>query len=203
MDSKKVNGFQQLLLKEKDEIKSSIKSIQGMLKVSEQESTGELSQYDNHSGDSATTVFDRQKDLGLMDNERVILNQIEEALGKIEEGTYGYCSRCRQEIDLERLEALPYATMCINCQKNMEHEDDRVLRPMEEARSKNPFARTFNDCEDATGFDGEDSWQAVASYNKLAHQAEYEGSTDEDADDLGYVEPVEKISNRQYRNQLE
>lgn len=199
MNDQQIERFKQLLLKEKGEILKSIKIIEETLKTSEQESTGELSQYDNHSGDSATTVFEREKDLGLKDNEIVILNQINEALAKIESGSYGYCSLCGQEIDLKRLEVLSYATLCINCQEKTEDRDDRSLRPLEEESLKNPF----KDDEDITGFNREDSWQAVARYEQLPEQSEYLGFDNEVEDDLGYVEEVEKISNQQYKQQLE
>ena len=203
MDNKQIERIKQILMKEKKEVMREIKSITDNLEISEQESTGELSQYDNHSGDSGTNMFEREKDLGLKDNEQTILNQIEEALDKIEKGTYGYCSRCKCEINPERLEALPYATLCIECQRKVEAKDDRVLRPIEEEVLKNPFSRSFSDSEDKTGFDGEDTWQAVARYEKLPHISEYLCFENGDGGDLGYVEPVEKISNKQYRNQLE
>ncbi|MBO8125935.1 MAG: TraR/DksA C4-type zinc finger protein [Firmicutes bacterium] len=129
------------------------------------DSVGELSAYDNHSSDLATETFEREKDIGLADNLKIIQSQIDEALERIEDGTYGRCAICGREISEERLEAVPYATTCL------EHADDEFnrtteQRPAEEENLYAPFDRTFTDGaeNENIGFDGEDTWQAVARY---------------------------------------
>lgn len=84
------------------------------------ESTSELSHYDDHPADVATDTFERGKDGALRENARSTIDRIETALDKMERGTYGLCDICGQEIPEGRLNAVPYATLCIKCQADVE-----------------------------------------------------------------------------------
>ena len=64
---------------------------------------------------AASQVFEQQRDLALRDRSRVELHRIETALRAIEAGTYGTCESCGKPIGAERLEAIPWAGMCIDC----------------------------------------------------------------------------------------
>jgi DnaK suppressor protein len=68
----------------------------------------------NHMADSASVTVDREMDYSLEENEERVLAAIDAALARIENGTYGRCERCGQQIEEKRLEALPYATLCID-----------------------------------------------------------------------------------------
>lgn len=81
---------------------------------------GELSLYDQHPADLGSELAARQTDIGLMDNMDRLLEQIERALKRIDEGTYGTCERCGRPIPRERLEALPHASTCVECQEREE-----------------------------------------------------------------------------------
>ena len=72
---------------------------------------------DNHLGDMATVTFDRELDEGLEEGAQQTLAQIDRALAKIDEGTYGTCERCGKPIGEERLRARPWATLCIDDQR--------------------------------------------------------------------------------------
>jgi YteA family regulatory protein len=125
----------------------------------------ELSAYDNHPADLGSEAFEQEKDLGLANAFRVRQAAIEEALTRIEAGTYGVCQKCGRSIDEERLEALPYVATCITCQQESEATNFRRVRPVEEEVLGVPFARTFTDDEEEqAAFDGEDAWQAVAQF---------------------------------------
>ena len=76
----------------------------------------------NHVADDATEVFTRERNLALRNNAQDLLTQVESALQRLDEGSYGMCARCGQQIPPERLEALPYAIYCIQCQSVIEHE---------------------------------------------------------------------------------
>lgn len=80
------------------------------------EETGELlsGSADNHLADTATETYERQMDEGLEEDAREQLRQIEKALARIESGEYGRCEVCGKEIPLERLEATPSTTLCID-----------------------------------------------------------------------------------------
>jgi DnaK suppressor protein len=80
------------------------------------EETGELlsGSADNHLADTATETYEREMDEGLEEDAREQLRQIEKALARIESGEYGRCEVCGKEIPLERLEATPSTTLCID-----------------------------------------------------------------------------------------
>jgi DnaK suppressor protein len=81
---------------------------------------GENLGYGNHMADDASEAFEQAKELALHQNARQLLIQVTNALERFEQGTYGVCERCGEDIDPARLEALPYATLCLNCQKRVE-----------------------------------------------------------------------------------
>jgi DnaK suppressor protein len=74
----------------------------------------EESSIGNHMADTASITVDREMDYSLEENEARVLEAIDAALARIEAGTYGRCERCGKEIETERLEAIPYATLCID-----------------------------------------------------------------------------------------
>lgn len=74
----------------------------------------------NHLADDATELFLRERNIALRNNAQELLAQVEAAMQRLDDGTYGTCERCGCEISTERLEALPYATLCITCQSEVE-----------------------------------------------------------------------------------
>lgn len=76
--------------------------------------------YSQHQADEGTDDFDRTINLQLTDKEIKILKQIDRALEKIEEGTFGICDISGKEIPLKRLEAIPYALMTVEAQEKFE-----------------------------------------------------------------------------------
>ena len=75
---------------------------------------------DNHLGETATATLDREIDYSLEENSEQVLKAIEGALERIDEGTFGICQTCGEPISEERLEAIPYATQCIDCRRKGE-----------------------------------------------------------------------------------
>jgi len=75
---------------------------------------------DNHPGDVATITFDREIDYTLEENEERLLAEIDGALQRIDDGTFGVCQACGSPIGAERLEAVPYTTQCIDCKRKEE-----------------------------------------------------------------------------------
>ena len=74
--------------------------------------TGE-SGFDEEYADAGSATYEREKDLSLVINLRDLLERIEKAVTKIDEGTYGLCDRCGKPIEKARLKALPYANLCL------------------------------------------------------------------------------------------
>ena len=82
--------------------------------------TEELSFQDNHLGDVATVTFDREMASTLEENSTHVLSAINAALARLDQGTYGTCETCGSPIAPERLEAIPWATQCIECKRRDE-----------------------------------------------------------------------------------
>jgi RNA polymerase-binding transcription factor DksA len=99
------------------------------LKRSNRDASGELSGYSLHMADAGTDNFDREFALSLVSNEQDALYEIEESLKRLEGGTYGICEMCEKVIRKERLEAVPFARMCVQCQAVSERENHRRPAP--------------------------------------------------------------------------
>ena len=75
---------------------------------------------ENHLGETASVTLDREIDYTLEENSEHVLSSIEDALARLAEGTFGKCGSCGGEIPEERLEAMPWATRCIDCKRREE-----------------------------------------------------------------------------------
>ncbi len=74
-------------------------------------------QFDEESGEGATTTVDRERDLALAASAGAAIMEVDEALDKIDRGTYGVCEICKESIPRARLRALPYARLCVKCKE--------------------------------------------------------------------------------------
>lgn len=95
------------------------------LNLSQREASGDLSGYAFHMADMATDNFDREFSLDLASGEQQILNEIDAATRRIDEGSYGICEICSKPISQKRLLALPYTRFCIKCQEEEEKKRRR------------------------------------------------------------------------------
>jgi DnaK suppressor protein len=82
------------------------------------EASGDLSVMPIHMADVGSDNFEQEQTLSFMQNESGILDQVDEALVRIKEGTYGTCESCGGRIPKIRLNFLPYATLCVQCAEN-------------------------------------------------------------------------------------
>ena len=112
--------FKDRLLDERRRVVDAIDNIHSENPGSLGEETEETTYQDNHLGDIATATFDREMASTLEENSTHVLTEIDGALARIDEGTYGICLRCGQPIGQERLEALPWATLCIDDKRKQE-----------------------------------------------------------------------------------
>ncbi len=76
--------------------------------------------YGNHQADDGTAAFDQAKDLAIRINAENLLKQVNGALRRFENGTYGLCVDCNKQIDTARLKAIPFADLCLDCQRKRE-----------------------------------------------------------------------------------
>lgn len=120
MDQKRAK---ELLVREQSELTELYERISESsgLDVSVEEATGELTGVDQHLGDHATEMFEREKDQSIGQGLTRKLEEIEAALGRIDRGEYGACQVCGREISDERLEAVPATRFC------REHADSGEL----------------------------------------------------------------------------
>jgi RNA polymerase-binding protein DksA len=112
-------AFRPLLEQERERIVSQIAHLHDENARSMEDELGELTGrgLDNHLGDMASVTFERELDEGLEEGAQQTLAQIDRAIAKLDDGTYGTCERCGCEIAEERLRARPWATLCIDDQR--------------------------------------------------------------------------------------
>jgi len=186
-----INDKQQSTLKEALlEMKDQSKSLDDETypKKGIKETSGELSMYDNHPADMGTALFDREKDLALHEHAESVLGKVNDALAAMEEGTYGKCKVCKQDISFERLEAVPYTTLCIEHAKEEEQsvEEDAAINSV-----KNPFERTM----DGRALDYENSFKEVAEFGTSDSPSDFTDSenptySDKNDDDTSYIDKI-------------
>ncbi|MBU1726990.1 MAG: TraR/DksA family transcriptional regulator [Candidatus Omnitrophica bacterium] len=113
--------FKKIILKRKEEIVDDIKHIaDDTLKKSQKEASGDISGYAYHMADVATDTYDREFSMGIASNDRKLLYEFDDALKKIEDGTFGVCEECKSLIAKNRLKAVPSARLCVKCQEKKE-----------------------------------------------------------------------------------
>ncbi|MFA5096072.1 MAG: TraR/DksA family transcriptional regulator [Candidatus Omnitrophota bacterium] len=121
MTKKDLTYFRKLILQRKEEIVTEIKHIsEDTLKKSQRDAAGDISGYTYHMADIATDTYDREFSMGIASNERKIVYDIDDAIKRIEDGSYGTCEDCKGIIAKTRLKAIPYARLCLKCQEKRE-----------------------------------------------------------------------------------
>jgi RNA polymerase-binding transcription factor DksA len=124
------NRYRALLLDLRDRLIDRVNFLASdNLKRSHRDASGELSGYSLHMADAGTDNFDREFALSLVSNEQDALYEIEEALRRLDAGTYGLCEICEKPIRKERLEAVPFARFCVHCQAQVEKDRRRPVAP--------------------------------------------------------------------------
>ncbi|MGQ9526028.1 MAG: TraR/DksA C4-type zinc finger protein [Armatimonadota bacterium] len=112
--------MKQLLLDERARLELELNRVGVGTRRSQADEMGELTTYDDHQADLGTSTFERAKDLSVHEALSNLMKQVDAALLRIEKGIYGICDMCGSPISRERLEAIPYASLCIACQETLE-----------------------------------------------------------------------------------
>jgi RNA polymerase-binding protein DksA len=121
MNRKELENFKKLLLDKREELISNVNHItEDTRRQSQREAAGDLSGYSIHMADMASDNYDREFLLNLASGERETLLEIDEALKRIGEKSYGKCLSCGKKISKRRLSAVPHAKLCIKCKKQEE-----------------------------------------------------------------------------------
>jgi DnaK suppressor protein len=127
-----IEHFKQMLLEKREEILSNVNEMQDeTLKKSRLNAAGDLSSMPIHMADIGTDNYDQEFTLGLMDSERKMLKEIDDALQRIEQNAYGLCEGTGKQIPKARLEAQPWARYCVE-----------YARELEQGRAKEPGQQT-------------------------------------------------------------
>ncbi|MEX2202658.1 MAG: TraR/DksA C4-type zinc finger protein [Actinomycetota bacterium] len=113
VSKKELDDLRERLLAEQAELQEQLTTIEEQsFAASQSELSGEVS-FDEENADAGTFTFERERDLSIENNVRDLMRKIERALARMDEGTYGICSRCGKPIEKARLKALPYVDLCI------------------------------------------------------------------------------------------
>ena len=201
LDSHQKETFRSQLTKMKEDIEQrfEMNGHFGLEVGHPHESVGELSSYDNHPGDEATELYEREKDIALNEHTREELTDIDHALQAIDNGTYGKCEVCGVDIPLDRLDAIPTATTC------KEHSPEQYVshnRPVEEEVLMPPFGKFNYDDGRAenVGFDAEDAYQIVNNFGSSETPSDFANPQEnyndvfmDSSDPIGYVEDYENF----------
>ncbi len=204
------------LLHYKDKLKTEAKTtdtaLEQMRDLKEGEMSNytpsELSNYDNHPAELGSELYTVEMNLALKVHEQTKLNDIKLALKKIDNGTYGVCENCKKEINPERLEVMPAARFCMECQEDKEAREINTPDQQYDEIFDSPFGRKYLNKQEDDEFEGLDQLNDLLKYGSadtpqdMSGYADYEDFYTNDVDNQGYVEETDKISNQQYKNQL-
>lgn len=115
MDQKQLGKFKKLLLEERQRVMNNARRDLDDIKVDTDDLPDET--------DLAASEVSQALAFKLRDRERLLLAKIDQALARIEEGTFGVCEECEEPIEIRRLEARPVSTLCISCKERQEHRE--------------------------------------------------------------------------------
>jgi DnaK suppressor protein len=101
------------LLREQQELQSQLAELEATSFAGTQSDYSGETALDEEYADSGTATFERERDLSVENNVRDLLDKIDKALSRMDEGTFGICERCGRPIEKARIKALPYASLCI------------------------------------------------------------------------------------------
>ena len=121
MNKRKMETFKRLLLKKRKEMMEQMEIIkEAEMTDTLKEATGDHSSYAFHMADQGTDCMEREKNFFYAQRDGRLLYHIDMALERIEEGIFGRCNSCGQDINDERLKAVPHARLCIKCKSSEE-----------------------------------------------------------------------------------
>jgi RNA polymerase-binding protein DksA len=195
MTAAEIAHFRQLLLEKRAEIIGDVSSMENdALKKSRLDAAGDLSSMPIHMADIGTDNYEQEFALGLLDSERKLLHEINEALQRIEEGTYGICEGTGESIPKARLEASPWARYCVayarlieqglvTTEEEEEDEQEDKKKRRGQGKRKKKLEDEIEEEEDETeieeSLDEEDEEEDELEEIAAPEEEEEEGSTEE------------------------
>lgn len=117
ISNEEIEQLKQSLLQRQSKIFSTFGNLQRASSVA---NSGDLSTLPQHTADSSMREYEQSLNITLAESAEKELERIREALKKIDNGSYGICENCQEPINIERLKILPYAKLCIKCEREKE-----------------------------------------------------------------------------------
>lgn len=192
MSSTIINKAKHLLIERKQEM---IEHLQ----LNHRPSSDELSHYDNHPGERATELFDQEKEMALNNHAKERLEEINEALQAIDDGTYGKCEVCGKTIQEERLLTIPTTIRCAkHADSQLSHDspaEEDVLEPdIFERERKMKFM-------ESTIYDSKDTWRDVEVHGTSETPSDFYEEKDhynsmyiDSEHHSGITEPIDEVA---------
>ncbi|RLD11559.1 TraR/DksA family transcriptional regulator [candidate division KSB1 bacterium] len=116
MDQKQLKEIKEIILKKREEVQKNLEYLRStVLDSTTKEATGDHSAYSYHMADLGTDNMEREKAFMFAARDEKYLKQLNDALQRIENGTFGICRVCGKEISFKRLKAVPTTTICFDC----------------------------------------------------------------------------------------
>jgi RNA polymerase-binding protein DksA len=123
MTKEDLTFFKNLLVDKKSQANADLQDLERQSRIDDtKESSDDHSSYSLHMADRGTDAMEREKTMLFAQREGAYLDYLDEALVRVEAGTYGSCRVCNEEIGRPRLEAVPTATQCIDCKSKADQE---------------------------------------------------------------------------------
>lgn len=211
MDKIALNRYKDMLIHQESQLEHIVNRMKanGLSEQNESYPT-ELSGYDNHPADLGSEMFQVEMDNALMVHEEHLLKEVHDALGRIEEDTFGKCAFCGKDIDAGRLEAVPYARLCLDCEEDKAVTSEHLSnnRPVEELVWDAPMGRKYLNKREDDEYEGLDYLNDVVKHGSsdspqdMGGYHEYEEFYTNEVDRQGVVDDMDRISNEQYKRQL-
>ncbi|MCX7921800.1 MAG: TraR/DksA C4-type zinc finger protein [Clostridia bacterium] len=211
MDNAAKQHFRKLLIQRGKELSDTIALMKEHEEADQDKySPNELSNYDNHPAEIGTELFQVQLNNALMVHEEHLLNDIHDALKRIDHGTFGICAYCGKDIKEERLEAIPYTRVCMECEQGKAYDPEKLEnnRPVEELIWDAPFGRKYLNRREDDENEGLDQLNDLVKYGTSDSPQDMGGYHDYDEyytneiDNQGIVDHMDKITNEEYKRQL-
>ena len=120
MEREQLDFYRELLMSERKKVMKIIEGIDKNLSKNIRDTVGNVSSYATHLADLGSDSDEREKETYMLDRELRNLKNIDNALKRIHDKTYGVCNYCGEDISSTRLKAVPYTEFCINCKRNEE-----------------------------------------------------------------------------------
>lgn len=213
MESNELNKFREILVNNKNNLEETIRKMKDHgMSNQDNYSPNELSNYDNHPAEIASELFQVEFNNSLMIHQEHLLKETNDALERVNKGTYGNCEVCGREIEKERLEAVPYVTTCSYCEKNRVDNETPMKanmdRPNEELVMDAPVGRKYLNKQEDDEYEGMDQFFDLVKYGSsdspqdMGGYHDYEEYYTNKEDEQGIVDHMDQISNEFYKNQL-